>query len=159
MSSKRKKFCKKLVRHGLTKTRSYRKWGDMIRRCYSENSKDYVNYGGRGITVYQEWLDSFVNFYNDMGECPEGLTLERKDVNQGYTPENCIWADRTTQARNKRTYKNNSSKHRGVCMYKNSKKWVAYISVNKKVKHLGSYEELEEAVKARKEAEIKYWKK
>ena len=159
MKIKRNKFCKKIIKHGLTKTKAYRSWSDMIRRCYGENSKSYKNYGGRGIKVHQDWLDSFVNFYNDMGECLEGLTLERKDVNKSYSPSNCIWADRQTQARNKRTYKSNSSGCKGVSKYKNSKKWVAYISVDKSIKYLGSFTELEEAVEARRKAEEKYWNK
>ena len=71
----------------------------MMRRCYIEAEHGYKHYGGRGIVVCERWFD-WRNFLEDMGERPEGLTLDRIDVNRGYEPGNCRWADRSTQARN-----------------------------------------------------------
>lgn len=82
------------------KSRTYKTWESMHRRCYLPSQKGYENYGGRGITVCHEW-HSFETFFADMGEQPEGMTLERKKTDLGYAKANCVWATRTEQARNK----------------------------------------------------------
>jgi hypothetical protein len=71
-------------------------------RCYNENCRDYAYYGLAGIKICDRWLQSFDNFVADMGLRPEGMTLERKDVNADYSPENCMWATREVQSRNKK---------------------------------------------------------
>lgn len=87
--------------HGLAHTPTYNSWANMKQRCLNQKSEHYAIYGGRGITVEPEWLD-FSNFLRDMGEKPEGLTLERLDVDGPYSKENCVWATWDTQAANKR---------------------------------------------------------
>lgn len=87
-------------RHGGYGSREYRAWGHMWTRCTNPNSPRYKSYGGRGISVCPQWKD-FSVFLNDMGKCPTGLTLERKNVNGNYCPENCMWADWEQQFANR----------------------------------------------------------
>lgn len=94
---------------GEHRTQTYRAWEAMKYRVANPSSKDYENYGGRGITVCDRWLEKgrgFQNFLEDMGVCPETYSIDRIDVNGNYTPENCRWADIMTQAYNKQnTYR------------------------------------------------------
>lgn len=75
-------------------------WRAMNNRCNNPNAADYPRYGGRGITVCPEWQD-FQQFLADMGERPEGMTLDRKDNDGNYAPDNCRWADTLTQNNNR----------------------------------------------------------
>lgn len=90
------------ITHGKTRTREFETWSRIKYRCHNSKSKDFLNYGGRGIYVCNEWLTSFENFLNDMGVRPEGMSIERKDNNKGYSKENCIWATTKDQNKNKR---------------------------------------------------------
>ena len=87
--------------HGQVGTKAYIAWANMIQRCTNPKVRNYNQYGGRGITVCDSWK-AFENFYSDMGQPPEGLTLERKHNDSGYSKENCIWATRSAQALNRR---------------------------------------------------------
>lgn len=114
-------------KHGMTKTRLFNTWQKMIARCEKENDKYYSNYGGRGIKVCEEWHDSttFINWalengYDDM------LTIERKDINGDYCPDNCCWITMGKQARNRSTtrwveYNGKTMSLAEVCEITNSK--------------------------------------
>lgn len=97
------------VQHGHAlrqkRTRTYKTWLAMRRRCTDKNSKDYKDYGARGITVCDRWQNSFTAFLSDMGERPFGKTLDRNDVFGNYEPANCTWASSKQQSENKRNSK------------------------------------------------------
>lgn len=101
-------------KHGFRNTAFYRSWADMKKRCSNPLSASYENYGGRGITYDSKW-ESFINFKNDMFDSYiSNLTLERVDVNVGYTKENCKWVPKDAQSRNQRKRKDNNSGVVGV---------------------------------------------
>lgn len=98
--------CKSNLSHGQgspkNKTREYRIWQGIIQRTTNKNAPAYHHYGGRGITVCDQWRD-FNNFFNDMGKCPtEKHSIDRIDNNGNYEPVNCKWALSKTQQRNRR---------------------------------------------------------
>lgn len=95
MSSARRKT------HGLSGTTTHNIWVSMKARCENEQNHAYANYGGRGITVCDSWM-SFENFVADMGECPDGMSIDRENNDKGYSKANCRWATAKDQANNKR---------------------------------------------------------
>lgn len=96
-----------LYQHGLSHTRIHSIWRSIKDRCYNPKNRHYKHYGGRGISVCDEWKDNFIPFYNWSLEngYEENLTIDRIDVNAGYYPGNCRWVSVETQANNKRNNK------------------------------------------------------
>lgn len=96
---------RKYVKHGYTKHELWGTYKKMLNRCDNPKSPDYKNYGGKGISVSLNWKGDigFVTFLSDMGIRPLGFTLERKNNNQGYNKDNCIWASKKQQSQNRST--------------------------------------------------------
>ena len=127
--------------HGLRSTRLYDIWVKLKGRVLNPKNKSYKDYGGRGITICDEWLDIH-NFYNwamSNGYSDE-LSIDRIDNDGNYCPENCRWTTSIIQSRNQRIYKNNTSGYKGVCYNKGNNKYVAQICVNKKNINLGYFQ-------------------
>jgi hypothetical protein len=114
------------VTHRQTGTPTYISWKNMKARCSNPQNPKYADYGGRGITVCPEW-QSYEQFFADMGECPSGETLERRENTKGYSKDNCVWAGRSQQNLNKRIPVNNQSGIKGVHWSATKFKWVVKL--------------------------------
>lgn len=115
------------TKHGLYS--KYRKtfhvWQQMHQRCVNPKNEQYCNYGARGIHVCQRWK-SFKSFIDDMGPCPSGLSIERKNVNGNYTPSNCVWIPKEHQARNRRD--THPITHKGITLPRQA--WAKRFGIN-----------------------------
>lgn len=146
--------------HNETKSRLYHIWIGIKARCLRKASTSYKNYGARGITICREWLDSFATFQEwalSNGYSDE-LSIDRVNVDEGYSPENCRWVSKSVQSFNIRMPARNTSGHVGVSWNKQTNKWVAYISKNNKLHPLGSFNSFDDAVAAREAAEADWFK-
>ena len=137
--------------HGLRSNRFYDTWYNMLRRCNNLESINYKNYGGRGITVCDEWLDvtNFIAWAESTHPNTEGMSLDRIDNDKGYSPKNCRWVDRTTQALNRRKMRTNTSGYVGVYSGVIKDGWYAKVGSNNKLINIGSFKTKEEAAQAR----------
>ena len=144
--------------HGMTHTKGHGRWKAMRRRCLTPSHSRYKDYGGRGITICERWLNSYQAYFDDVGEAPEGMSLDRIDNDGGYWcgkcgectennwPKNWRWATNYEQVLNRR---NTTSARKklgvpGVTITKNGLHQVQ-ISIDKKQKYLGVYKNVKEA--------------
>lgn len=145
------------TKHGLRYTPEYRIWTLMKNRCLNKKANNYEYYGGRGIAVCERWL-KFENFYQDMGQRPDSsLTIERVNNNKDYSPNNCKWATKEAQARNRRPNRNSTLGIKGVSWHKRIKKYHVRITAKRKEIHLGYFQAIEDAISARQAGELRYW--
>lgn len=136
----------------------YKTWSMIHQRCTNPNNTNYKNYGGRGIIMYEPWKNSFTEFNNyilkNLGERPEGMTLDRINTDGNYEPGNLRWADHSTQMHNRRVLA--MSGVQGVHIRKDTGKWVATIKRHGQLRR-EEFETLEEAAAQRKAWEEEYY--
>ena len=118
-------------------TRAYYAWRSMKARCYNEGNASFQHYGGRGIAVCDRWLHSYDSFYEDMGDPPPGMSLDRKNTDGDYTPGNCKWSTVTEQLNNQR--RNVQITHSGKTM--TVAEWartigVSYATLHRRLKRM-----------------------
>ena len=145
--------------HGDAGKTAYNAWCSMRARCLIPTSSGYSDYGGRGITICDRWVDEkdgYLNFLGDMGEPPKSTSLDRINNDGNYYPENCRWADKSTQNFNRHKLKRNTSGRTGVTYVKSRDRWRAEILLNYKRIYLGQFLHKEDAILARESAELKY---
>lgn len=168
---------KKNEMHGMHGTPEYVARADMIDRCYNPNNKRYDHYGGRGIRICERYRSSFAAFYDDLGDRPDGMTLDRRDTNGHYScgkceeceangwPKNVRWATPSQQTINRRLGKNNTSGFRGVypAAHRNLKsRWAAKIGsdiLKPREVHLGTFDTAEEAANMYDQFAVQIFKK
>ena len=139
--------------HGMTGTPTYQTWEAMKTRCGNPKYADWYS----DVTVCERWCESFQNFFDDMGERPEGCTLNRVRGCKVYSKETCEWASLGVQSYDQKRKSNNKSGRTGVCFDNTRKLWMAYIGVENKHIWLGHYRVLDDAIKARETAELEYY--
>lgn len=139
--------------HGLSKSKEYKLWSNMLQRCYNKNHDKYKLYGGRGITVCFEWRYNFKTYYDYItslqGAMQSELTVDRINFNKNYKEGNLRWANHHIQNANKRKMKRNTSEYTGVYGYNNGYSYKAEININKKRIRLGTHKTAREAAIAR----------
>ncbi len=139
-------------KHGLSQTLAYVSWYGARRRCHDSKYYQYKYYGGRGIKMCRRWFDSFERFFEDMGDRPDGFSLERVDNNGDYEPKNCCWIPCSDQSQNKRQYPVGKSGVPGVYPVAYARFQVK-ITINGKRRYLGTFKTMSEAKAARAAAE------
>lgn len=138
--------------------RLYHTWYGMKRRCYDKGSGSYKRYGAKGVAVDEVWIEDFNNFLEWAlnNGYKDGLTLDRIDSKQGYSPSNCRWATYNTQMQTRGKMGNNTTGVTGVSHSKKTDRYSAYIQRDGIQKNLGVFDDLERAKEARVQAEQRY---
>ena len=127
---------------GKSNTKTYKSYHNMLRRCYNKNLPHYARYGGNGIRVCERWKTSYLNFLEDMGERPDGTSIDRIDPKGNYCPQNCRWASAIQQARNKSNSKliEAFGKSQNVCEW-SKESGIKRQTIEFRIKHGWSSEE------------------
>ncbi len=128
--------------HGLKNTRLYRIWVAIKNRVLNPKGERYLDYGGRGIIICEEWKNDFMSFYNwaMQNGYSDKLSIDRTDNDGNYEPSNCRWTTQSVQSKNQRIRKNNKSGYRGVSFKKDKLKYKAYLKLEGKQIHLGYFQ-------------------
>lgn len=146
------------TKHGKCGTSEYTSWGGMINRCAHASQRGYNSLQSNGVKVCDAWL-TFEGFYADMGPKPDAeKVLTRRNPHADFSPENCLWADPGVNQHNDILRTNNTTGVKGVYCTPRGK-FQAAIHVAAKRIHLGTFDTLDEAAYARKDAEDRYWGK
>ncbi len=147
----------KMSKHGMYNTPTYRSWSKL---CSRTRSEEYEEWHG-DVTVCERWDTSkggsFENFYEDMGERPEGMTINRINGAKIYSKETCEWATLSLQSFDQKRNKHNTSGRTGVRFRTDREVWIAQICKDNEMIPLYYGPSFEEACKAREEAELKYY--
>lgn len=151
----REKISESSTKHGMSGTPTHMSWRKMLERCYSDSYRDKEYYQDKGITVCEKWM-TFEGFYEDMGERPEGMTLDRIDGNLNYTKDNCRWATPSFQSFNRKMNTNNSTGRTGVYRQKDGLYWAG-IGVDNEMIVLGRHLSFKKACELREIAELEYY--
>lgn len=138
----------------------YNTWSGIKSRCLNANCRKYKDWGERGITIYEPWINNYQLFkdyvLSNLGERPKGMSLDRIDNDGNYEPGNLRWATNNIQRINQRIDSRNTTGYTGVYWYKANKKWTASITVKGIQKHLGYFDTKDDAIATRLKAEEQY---
>jgi len=159
---KRELVIQRSTKHGFADSPIYIVWRNMKERCYNKNNDSYELYGAVGVTVYQNWINDFLSWYDYVSKLEnfgkEGYSIDRYPNKRGnYEPGNVRWATDEEQARNQKLPKQNTSGCAGVGLVKSTQKWRVRFPVNGKMKQFGTFDTFEEAFLKRKQLELEYW--
>lgn len=140
-----------VVKHDKSYSNLYRRWSGIKQRCLNPNNCNYKYYGGRGITICDEWKDDFLAFEKWAMEngFKEELTIDRIDNNGNYEPDNCRWVNHSIQNINMRH--KNTSGYVGICKHSVANRWYGRVKVNGKYIYTGMSEDIHEAARMRNE--------
>lgn len=145
--------------HGQIRQPAYNSWRAMRERCYNPNSTAYTNYGGKGVVVCDRWRgdEGFQNFLEDMGERPEGMSINRINGAKIYSKETCEWATNSLQGFDKGIRSSNTSGKTGINWDDKIQRWRTSIRKEGQAYYLGVYRSFEEAAIVRNKAELEHY--
>lgn len=149
--------CRCKRQHNMSKTDLYNRWKSMKNRCLNPNAPSYKDYGGRGISICEEWKCDFTKFYEDMGNPPTSKhQLDRINNDGNYEKSNCRWVSPLENVNNQREKTNNKTGYSNV--YAKRNKYETGFEFNKKYYHVGTFDTAEQAYKAYKKTKEEFLK-